>query len=211
MASILMEDHATMRPGEVLENARLIHDAATRLHHLIENFLAYAQIEIMAKDAKLILARASQTFTETSPIVRDAAARVVGAHKREQDLRLEVRPATVPVIPDNLQKIVEELVDNACKFSEPGTPVHVNASAANGHFTLQIVNTGRGMTAEQIAAIGPHVQFNRQIYEQQGAGLGLIISKRLTELNGGQFTITSTPGQETRVTISLPAPISLQK
>ena len=69
---------------------------------------------------------------------------------------------------------------------------------------LNIVNTGRGMTPEHIANIGPHVQFEREKYEQQGAGLGLIIAKRLTELNGGQFAITSTPGAETKVTVTFP-------
>jgi signal transduction histidine kinase len=67
------------------------------------------------------------------------------------------------------------------------------------------------MTQEQIGKIGPHMQFEREKYEQQGAGLGLIIAKRLTELNGGTFSITSTPGKETRTTITFPAPSAAQK
>ena len=55
------------------------------------------------------------------------------------------------------------------------------------------------------SGIGPHVQFEREKYEQQGAGLGLIIAKRLTELNGGHFVIASTPGAETKVTVTFPA------
>ena len=211
LASLLIDGHATMRPEEILENARYIHESANRLHRLIENFLAYAQIELMAKDAKSILSTASMSFTATAPIISDCARNVAERWKRDGDLRLEVRGCTVPVIADNLQKIVEELVDNAFKFSEPGTPVRIVAAALDQTFSLNVINAGRGMTSEQIAKIGPHVQFEREKYEQQGAGLGLIIAKRLTELNGGTFSVNSTPGKETRVTVTFPAPAIIQK
>ena len=54
-------------------------------------------------------------------------------------------------------------------------------------------------------------QFDRKMQDQQGLGMGLVIAKRLTELNGGQFSIASVPGQDTKVSISFPAPASLQK
>lgn len=72
-------------------------------------------------------------------------------------------------------------------------------------YTLQVVNQGHGITHEQIAAIGVYVQFERKIHEQQGAGMGLIIAKRLTELRGGTMLIESSPQVETKVTVTLPA------
>jgi len=211
LAQILIDDHESMKSAEVLESARFIHDAAERLHRLIENFLAYAQIELMAKDAKSILARASTSFTASGPLIANCARAVAARWKRPQDLQLDVKPCTIPAIEDNLQKIIEELVDNAFKFSEAGTTVRIVSGAMEQTFLLHVVNTGRGMTAEQIASIGPHIQFEREKYEQQGAGLGLIIAKRLTELNGGHFSIASTPGQETKATVSFPAPAAMQK
>lgn len=210
LASILIDDHAAMKPQHVLETAELIHDSASRLHRLIENFLAYAQIELMSNDAKSILSQASGSATAASPVISQTAHGVGLRRERERDLNLELRPAVVPVIADNFQKIVEELVDNAFKFSEAGTPVRIIAAIADQTFSMHVINTGRGMTPEQIAGIGPHVQFEREKYEQQGAGLGLIIAKRLTELNGGKLTITSSPGHQTRVSISFPAPGPLQ-
>jgi len=211
LASILITDHAAMPPREILDSARMIHDSAERLHRLIENFLGYAQIELMSKDAKSVLSRASSSATASAPIVTDSARTIAERWKRTADLQLELRPGMLAVIPDNFQKIVEELVDNAFKFSEAGSRVRIFAGVMGQTYSLHIVNTGRGMTAEQIAHIGPHVQFEREIYEQQGAGLGLVIAKRLTELNGGQFSIASVPGQDTKVSISFPAPASLQK
>jgi signal transduction histidine kinase len=211
LAQIFIEDHATMKPAEILENARYIHLSAERLHRLIENFLVYAQIQLMAKDAKQILSTASSSFTAAGPIVAQSAGTLAARWKRDADLKLEVHPCTVAVIADNLQKIVEELVDNALKFSDPGSPVRVIAGKMEQTFSLHIINTGRGMSAEQIAKIGPHIQFEREKYEQQGAGLGLVIAKRLTELNGGQFSLTSTPGTQTKVTVTFPAPAAAQK
>ena len=48
------------------------------------------------------------------------------------------------------------------------------------------------------------MQFDRKTFEQQGAGLGLTIAKRMTELLGGQLNISSTPGCETRVQVIFP-------
>jgi signal transduction histidine kinase len=211
LASILIDDHASMKPQQVLETAQFIHDSASRLHRLIENFLAYAQIELMSKDAKSILGTASTSATPAGPIITQTAHGVASRQEREKNLNLDVRPCTIPVIADNLAKIVEELVDNAFKFSEKGTPVRVIAAVIGQTFSLHVINVGRGMTPDQIASIGPHVQFEREKYEQQGAGLGLIIAKRLTELNGGQFSITSVPGRETKVSVAFPAPAALQK
>ena len=211
LASLLIDCQATMKPEEVQDSARMIYDSANRLHRLIENFLAYGQIELMAKDAKAVLASACASATATSTLINDCAPAVAARWKREMDLKLEVRACTVPVVGDSFQKIIEELLDNAFKFSEPGTPVRVVSGALDQTFSLNIINTGRGLTAEQIGKIGPHVQFEREKYEQQGAGLGLIIAKRLTELNGGHFSINSTPGQQTRVTATFPAPAAAQR
>ncbi len=211
LASLLIDCQSTMKPAEVLDSARMIYDSANRLHRLIENFLAYGQIELMAKDAKAVLGSASLSSTPTAPIINEGAKAVAERWNRGPDLKLEVRACTVPVIADSFQKIIEELLDNAFKFSEPGTPVRVVAGALDQTFSLNVINTGRGLTAEQIAKIGAHMQFEREKYEQQGAGLGLIIAKRLTELNGGHFSINSVPGQQTRVTATFPIPAPAQR
>src|SRR5262249_41008148 len=121
---------------------------------------------------------------------------------REGDLKLEVKPGELLIPAENLKKIVEELVDNAFKFSEPGKPVRVSTEMADATFHLVVQDHGRGMSAEHVAKIGPHMQFDRKTFEQQGAGLGLIIAKRLTELLGGRMTLESKPGVETTVRVS---------
>jgi two-component system, sensor histidine kinase and response regulator len=202
LAQILMEDYASMPPNEVLDTARYIHESALRLHRLIENFLVFSQIELMASEAKRIEISPSITPVAADQVIPQLVELTAQNHHRSADLELSIQPAELLIPEENLTKIVEELVDNAFKFSEPGRPVKVTAEAKDAMFDLTVQDRGRGMTPEQIARIGPHIQFDRKTYEQQGAGLGLIIAKRLTELLGGRFHMESQPGNGTTVRVA---------
>jgi signal transduction histidine kinase len=59
------------------------------------------------------------------------------------------------------------------------------------------------MSKEQINNIAALAQFERSIYEQQGIGLGLVISKKIAELHDGEFSIISEEGHGTTVRFSL--------
>lgn len=204
LSAILVQEHDNITPPEILSMARDIEFSARRLQHLVENFLICTQLELMKEEGNQLLLSAAASRIPAAALVSRVAGQAARDAKREADLRCDVIPCTVAVIGENLEKIVSELVSNACKFSEAGTPVLVETSLDDSRFILTIADQGRGMTPDQIARIGPHIQFDRRMYEQQGAGLGLIIAKRLTELQGGRWAIQSTPGQGTTVTVSFP-------
>jgi signal transduction histidine kinase len=147
--------------------------------------------------------REGQTLDLRKPIERVARVRAerVG---RVDDLILELCDASAAVTEDYFTKIVDELLENAFKFSSPGSPVQVQSVAGNGNFVLRITDRGRGMKVEHISEVGAYMQFERKIYEQQGSGLGLTIAKRLTELHGGELNIQSELGVGTTVEVSLP-------
>ncbi len=206
LAHMMMDDYQTMPPEEMLESARFIYDSACRLHRLIENFLVYSQIELMASESKTIEIPNTISPVAVASLIPELTRKVAARHRREGDLLLKVEPASLLVPQENLVKIVEELTDNAFKFSEPGKPVLVSTDVSDGQFHLEVADKGRGMTPDQIGRIGPHIQFERRIFEQQGAGLGLFIAKRLTELLGGQILFESTSGQGTSVSVYFPVP-----
>ena len=202
LASLMIEDCATMPKAEVLESAKFIHESALRLHRLIENFLVYSQIQLMATKSERIDTSGGVNPIQAHQFIPELARPIAKRYKREADLDLHLAPAGLLIPPDNFRKIIEELVENAFKFSERGKPVHVLSEISRSTYHITIADHGRGMTPDQIARIGPHIQFDRKTYEQQGSGLGLIIAKRLTELLGGQFSIHSKPGLETTVKVS---------
>jgi signal transduction histidine kinase len=199
-----MDDHANMAPATILETAKYIHEAALRLHRLIENFLIYAQIELVATDPKKVETIRKAEEMPVKELIQATARERAALSRREADLILDVTEANLRISQEHGRKIVEELVDNALKFSEASQKVRVRGRVEDQRLVLLVEDQGRGMTAEQIANVGAHMQFERKFYEQQVAGLGLFIAKRLTELYGGELTIQSVPGQRTTVQVVFP-------
>jgi two-component system sensor histidine kinase/response regulator len=206
LANLMIDDYASMPPEEVLESAKSIHESALRLHRLIENFLLHSQIELMASEKKKIETASNSTTIALEQAIPEVARKVAARFKRDADLVLEVAPGTLLIPSDHFKKIVEELVDNAFKFSDGGKSVRVSTATSGNNFVLTVSDSGRGMSTEQLSNIGPHMQFERKTYEQQGSGLGLIIAKRLTELLGGQMSLESQAGKGTTIRISFAMP-----
>src|SRR6185436_12829928 len=80
LASIMIEDYATLPPEEVLESARYIHESALRLHRLIENFLVFSQIELMASEFKRIERHNSDEATPVQAVVPEWARTIAAKH-----------------------------------------------------------------------------------------------------------------------------------
>lgn len=204
-SDILASDASRMAADKVGEMAQYIHSAALRLYHLTENYLVYAQLEVILTDQNRIqsIRRFSTEFPRS--VVEDTAMRKAQEAQRESDLVLSVNDdVIVHVLEDNLKKVTEELVDNAFKFSQPGTPVEISSRVEDDQYILTFVDHGRGIPAENIRDFGAYIQFGRKWFEQQGSGFGLAIVQRLAQLHGGDVTVDSFPDRETRVTVKLP-------
>jgi signal transduction histidine kinase len=204
-SDLLISDAEVMDAARISEMARHINSSALRLFRLIENFLVYAQTELIKTDSRQMDALRAGYLLYPQTAITHHAEQKTRALGREADLQVEVQEANaVGISEEYLKKILEELLDNACKFSEPGSPILVRGWSEPDRYVVQVSDRGRGMTPVQWESLGAYMQFDRRIYEQQGAGLGLIIAKRLTELHGGSIGFSSLLGKGTTVTIALP-------
>jgi len=105
-----------------------------------------------------------------------------------------------------LEGIFYNLLSNAIKFTEPEGLIAVELKASGDHFDLLVTDTGIGIPENKM----PYI-FDR-FYQvdssdtraQEGTGIGLAITKELTELMGGQLTVHSIPGEGTTVQVTLP-------
>ena len=201
---ILGSESATLPPVEIAEMGKMIYDSGKRLERLIENFLIYAQLELLAADPLKISALRKKQSPSTSKIIGERSIAQAQAAGRPDDLKLQLSESPVPVSEDYLAKIVDEIVQNAFKFSSAATPVIVSAGSVANKFFLSVTDRGRGFSADHISHIGAYMQFDRKMQEQQGQGLGLSIAKRLTELHGGTLTIQSDAQTGTSVSVKLP-------
>lgn len=187
----------------------IIQRAGRRLERLTENYLVYAQIELFDRDEtsqKRLLS--GEGIIAPESIIGVAIYQIAHNHNRFKDITSYVQPLpthiSVKVSEVNLNKIVSEILDNACKFSLVGSQIQLKGGLVGDCYIIQILDQGRGMSDEEIQRIGAYMQFNRQLHEQQGSGLGLIIAMRLARLHGGEVQIESRVGQGTMVTITLP-------
>ena len=203
-SQLLIEESASPERQDIREMSEVIHKSAERLERLIQNFLLYAELEVIATNPERIEALRSSQVSSAASVIAQIINHLAKRVGREADLQLELQDSSVQIAQVRLEKIVAELLDNAFKYSTPGTPIRVVGTPVGPFFILSITDRGRGMSADQIAEIGAYQQFERKLYEQQGSGLGLIISKRLAQLLGGQLTIESTPDKETTVKVFLP-------
>ncbi len=198
-----LQEETNLPPGEVRTIGAMIHKSAQRLYHLLENLILLGELQFLMNDQKAIAALRDDAATPLREAVRSAAEQEAGAHKRAGSIDIQVSNAAVQISSAHLTKIIEEITDNALKFSEPGTKVRVSSEDHDAEILIIINDEGRGMSREQIGRVTAFQQFERHHYEQQGAGLGLVIAKTLTEIYGGSLTIESMEKGGTTVTIRL--------
>ena len=203
---ILSNDSETLQPGEIAEMGQVIYQSARRLEHLVENFLIYAQLELLGTDPQKLNSLLRNHTANAAAVIEEHAREQAQLANRPADLELQLSPASLPISEEYLSKIADELVQNAFKFSSAGTPVHVALVESLNAFCLAVTDQGRGLSTEQINKVGAYMQFDRKMHEQQGLGLGLTICKRLTELHGGKLTLQSNAGPGTKVMVKLPRP-----
>jgi two-component system sensor histidine kinase/response regulator len=201
---ILVAEGATLPHKEIVEMGHVIHESGKRLERLIENFLIYAQLELLGSDPhRLNVQLSKQTMASRQLIEKHARAQAQQA-KRLEDLFIDAADVSVAISEEYLAKIVDELVQNAFKFSPENSPVHVAFEDSLGTAVLTVTDNGRGFATDHLTKVGAYMQFDRKMQEQQGLGLGLTIAKRLTELHGGTLAIQSERGSGTTITVKLP-------
>ena len=145
---------------------------------------------------------ALRVFDPDASIIMNANA-ISDRYGRREDLELQLFETTVYISEEHLNKILEEVLDNAFKFSFPDTKVSLKTEVEKFDYIITVTNFGRGMTGDHISKIGGFMQFERKEHEQKGVGLGLAITKLITELYKGEMIIQSTPGETTTVKLKL--------
>ena len=188
---------------EIQELAQNIHQSGMRLRRLAENFLIYAQVEMLARDMENNPVTMQQRLHHPHLIVERVAQEKAQQAGRVDDVQIQTLKKTILISEPYLDKIFDELLDNALKFSNAGSPITVEMRELDGDVVLSVSDQGCGIPETQINNIGAYLQFERKMHEQQGTGLGLQIVKRLTELHNGLFKIESEPGQGTTVMVLL--------
>jgi signal transduction histidine kinase len=124
------------------------------------------------------------------------------------DLRMEI-VAPLPAVgcdPDQIRKVLANLVGNAVKFTPSGGCIQIHARSDSSSVSIEIADDGKGISAhDQRSIFNAFTQIDRvEGPGARGTGLGLAITKRIVELHGGAIVVQSDIGFGSRFTFTLP-------
>jgi two-component system sensor histidine kinase KdpD len=148
-------------------------------------------------------------FRSPSSVVRGAVHRVRGLIA-DRPLRLELPPRLPSVRMDasQMERVLANLLQNAIKYSPPGTPLGVSARITDDdNLELSVDDEGPGIPAEDRERIFSPF-FRTQTAEHSkipGHGLGLAICQSIVLAHGGRMLVTDRPGGGARFTVLIPA------
>ena len=185
-----------------LEYADDIHASGEQLLHLINDILDLSAIEAGGHSLSKEILSVNDVIADCFPIIAEAAGR------KDVGYSVEVPEDLPPFHADRraLRQILLNILSNAVKFTPEGGWIRLAASASNGRLTIEIRDSGIGISAKDLPNLtDPFKRAESDPYlSQEGTGLGLAIVKALVGLHGGDLDIASEPGEGTTVTVTLP-------
>ena len=107
--------------------------------------------------------------------------------------------------PIYLAAALRHILDNAYQFTPPDGIITAASGAEDGHIWIRVSNTGPGIPPDVLPNVFKTFWREDIMRTTPGFGLGLPITRRIVELHGGTITISSEPGQETHVCVTVPA------
>jgi signal transduction histidine kinase len=113
-------------------------------------------------------------------------------------------PVSAPLDPTHVRDALDELVSNAVRHSEPGTPVKLSVSQVDGGVSISVADRGPGIPYEAQARVFDRFGRLDQQHPDGGLGLGLALVKAIAEAHGGHLSLRSVPGMGTTFDLWLP-------
>jgi len=206
--SEMLEQSLVDVPDETVKSLmELVRGGANRLHRLVEQTLILLQIDSGYLKKAYQQSRRPYTVDE---VVMSAIDTIQNRHPdnlRHLEIEYSKHPDTLCVegIMNYLVLMIEEPLRNAFRFSPQGATVEVAVHMTDHRVTIAIQDYGPGIPQADIARIWDRfTQLDRDVYEQQGAGLGLTIARESARAHGGDCIIESQSGKGTQVNVILP-------
>jgi two-component system sensor histidine kinase KdpD len=196
-ASSLLETNAALDVPTSRELLETIQEESERLSRLVNNLLQMTQVESGA----LTLRKDWHPLEEIVGAALERLKQPLG--NRPVITRLPEDLSLVPVDDVLIEQVLINLLENAVKYTAPGSPVEVSAWPSDGSVTVEVADRGPGL------APGEEQRVFEKFYRGQrvgarGAGLGLAICRGFVEAHGGRIWAESRPGGGAAFRFTLP-------
>jgi two-component system phosphate regulon sensor histidine kinase PhoR len=201
-AKTLSKQGPKMNREQQLSFMAMIERQGNRLLRLVDDVLTTARLETgepTLRREKLDLKAIA------AAVIEDLGQTAVGSGRNIQ-LRLSPDQPRAWGDPTAVMQIIGNLVENALKYSDPGSPVRVTITETERNATIEIADRGQGISPEQLATIFDRFQQAEPSATRSagGWGLGLYIVKNLVTAHRGEIEVDSREGLGSVFTVRLP-------
>lgn len=199
-----------MREGIMDQATELVpeitHDL-DELERLIEDVMTLTRLNLSHSHSLTFGPPLRLERTSVEELLDKAASRFRSRH-RTHELVVDISTGLPSISADTvlLRRSIENLIENARKYSDPGSTIQVGACASQAGVVIAVRDHGIGMDAVDLKQVfTPFFRSDRSRSRATGGtGLGLALTRRIVEAHGGTIQIQSASGQGTTVTLELP-------
>jgi len=172
--------------------------AVRRMDVMIDDLVTASRLE----GGQLLLVRMPIDFAAFLPDFLERSARVLDVQRVQLELPSVLPPISADA--DRLERILTNLLSNAQKYSDPGTPAWVRAHPAGTMLCITVADQGHGIAADDLPYLFEKFHRAASSRKAEGIGLGLYITRLLVEAHGGRVWVESEVGKGSRFFVMLP-------
>ena len=180
------------------ESLDVVERQGRRMSRLINQLLNITRMD----QGTQAISREEADFSELVDVVTDEAVRASG---KDFTVEKHIEPGVTANIDVGLMsRLVQNLVENACKYTPDGGKITVSLHAAGGRATLTVSDTGIGIAKRDLGHIWERFwQADSSRGVDRGSGLGLAMVKQIADAHGGKLSVESEPGQGSSFSYSM--------
>ena len=199
--NLLVEDYNNFDDAQKKDIIKSLNKSALSAYKLLENLLTWAQAQRGQIEIKKELLNLKELVEiSIAPYKYSASQKNI---EIETNIPFDTR---LSIDRNTLMIIIENLVNNAIKFTPAGGTITINYNKNGDNIELHIIDTGVGMTSEVIEKIFRIEESisTKGTNNEKGTGLGLILCKEFIKKNGGDISVKSEVGKGSEFIITLP-------
>jgi signal transduction histidine kinase/DNA-binding response OmpR family regulator/ligand-binding sensor domain-containing protein len=185
----------------------LVRDNAKRLHSLVDQLLDFSRLESG-------MMRLQVAGGDIVPFLRRVVMSFESWAERKKinlEFQADVDSAMGFFDADKVEKVVNNLLSNALKFTQEQGAVRVNLTTSLTHplsgrreWEVRVADTGPGISADHLTRIFDRFYRADETHKTEGTGIGLALTKELVEMHHGAIAVESTPGKGSEFRVTLP-------
>jgi len=161
--------------------------------------------ELVQLDARHGPADAGAGLVALNEIVRTALrACSIAANDAGVHVSTNLDGAGGAPVPPRLERVVQNLLQNAIQHTPPSGSVCIRATVSNGWLSFDVIDTGTGIAPDMLPRVFEPFWRADAARSSPGSGLGLALAKKIVDAIGGRLDVQSTPGTGSRFTVRLP-------